>query len=105
MPSKRSESASNMRSPILPAPAHHPAVEPECPGLGAPMLTRRASTPPTSRTPEVGGTNAQETCIHAPNIPHTRGWGHQCTRDMPPCPQPPAKSEDRREEKECGETC
>src|SRR3546814_9597944 len=54
------------------------------------MLTRRAATPATSRTPEVGGTKAHETCIHAPNLPHTRGWGHQCPRDVHPCPQPQA---------------
>src|SRR3546814_19673866 len=42
-----------------------------------------------SPSAHVGGTSAPHTGTHAPNLRRHRRWGHQCTADVHPCPQPP----------------
>src|SRR3546814_12847430 len=56
--------------------------------LGAPKPAKRASMPPTAGPADVGGTNARQTCIHAPNRGTGRRSGHQYPPNVHPRPQP-----------------
>src|SRR3546814_3709527 len=56
--------------------------------LGAPKPAKRASMPPPAGPADVGGTNARQTCIHAPNRGTGRRSGHQYPPNVHPRPQP-----------------